>query len=158
MALRFDDEAELRRILPNARIAGMTSAPPAPTPPTSGTITLWLALPVKGKARPRAFLDGDKIRARKPKAYAAWIRQAVAQFRAQWPHPPLQRVDRLDVVFWGGSRANDGDNGIGSVCDALVKACVIVDDNLTRIPSGSWDWQPADTPRIAVTLKWSTTS
>lgn len=167
MTLRLEPDAVWQCGCGRWRAKGATCCSPAPVAPQApikaraisapGEATLWLTLPVKGKARARVYQDeAGESRARKPAHYAEWLRNARRQFQAQWAgRPTLERLERLDVVFWGGSRANDGDNGVGSVMDAMVKAGVVVQDNLKRIPRGSWDWQPSETPRIEVRIKWA---
>jgi len=156
---------EFRRLLKEAggdlrmvdtRKIGRTNTARKPTVPVveSGqTYMLVLSLPPKGKARGRSFIDdGGGIDVRRPADYTEWLRQAQKQITSQWTGPMrLERV-RVDVKLIGGAGSCDGDNAIGSVLDAMVKAGVIKDDRLRVVRAGSWEWVESDSARIEVTI------
>ena len=86
------------------------------------------------KARPRVTAKRTFM----PKNYADWKENAIAAFRLQHIGSAIAVPVSLEVVLIGKHlRKGDGDNTIGSICDALVQAGVLEDDNLLKVPSES---------------------
>ena len=112
----------------------------------TGIIHLSLAQSVKGKARPRLGGRRGGQRAFMPQDYVDWMEEAGLDFFAQWRRlgqlGPMQQVHRLVIRFLGGDRGVDTDNGAGSVMDALVKAGLIREDNMTVVPWLDVKWEP----------------
>ncbi len=113
-----------------------------PTPPdaqrTVRTITLWIPGSVTPKARPRVTSNGTFL----PKRYREWRLRAegeiIMQVNQMNPLPQLP-IERAAVrIILRGKHRGDGDNAIGSVCDALVGAGIFSSDSLKQIPFGSW--------------------
>jgi Holliday junction resolvase RusA-like endonuclease len=113
-----------------------------PTPPdaqrTVRTITLWIPGSVTPKARPRVTSNGTFL----PKRYREWRLRAegeiIMQVNQMNPLPQLP-IERASVrIILRGKHRGDGDNAIGSVCDALVGAGIFSSDSLKQIPFGSW--------------------
>lgn len=86
------------------------------------------------KARPRVV---DR-RAFMPQNYTDWKDRAIDSLRTQYIGEAIAVPVSLDVVLIGKhSRKCDADNEIGSICDALVQAEILADDNMLKIPSES---------------------
>ncbi|WP_254563741.1 RusA family crossover junction endodeoxyribonuclease [Oscillatoria sp. HE19RPO] len=102
------------------------------------TLTLWIPGPVIPKARPRVTANGTYL----PKRYREWRLRAEGEIIMQvhqmnpLPQLPLERA-AVRIILRGKHRG-DGDNAIGSVCDALVSAGIFSSDSLKQIPFGSW--------------------
>ncbi|AFY85227.1 RusA family crossover junction endodeoxyribonuclease [Oscillatoria acuminata] len=140
----------LQRSKPEARSRNLRTEPrkakpqetPQPTPPdaqrTVRTITLWIPGSVTPKARPRVTSNGTFL----PKRYREWRLRAegeiIMQVNQMNPLPQLP-IERASVrIILRGKHRGDGDNAIGSVCDALVGAGIFSADSLKQIPFGSW--------------------
>ena len=86
-------------------------------------------------------------------AYQDWLKEAIFQLRQQWKSQPLQSISKLSVQFYGKSARSDLDNLVGAVMDALVKAEVIRNDNLTVINHLETAWERSrDNPKIEIIL------
>lgn len=102
------------------------------------TLTLWIPGPVIPKARPRVTSNGTYL----PKRYREWRLRAEGEILMQvhqmnpLPQLPIERA-AVRIILRGKHRG-DGDNAIGSVCDALVSAGIFSSDSLKHIPFGSW--------------------
>jgi hypothetical protein len=102
------------------------------------TLTLWIPGPVIPKARPRVTSNGTYL----PKRYREWRLRAEGEILMQvhqmnpLPQLPIERA-AVRIILRGKHRG-DGDNAIGSVCDALVSAGIFTADSLKHIPFGSW--------------------
>ncbi len=105
---------------------------------TPGTLIFWIPGSVTPKARPRVTSNGTFL----PKRYREWRLRAEGEIIMQvhqmspLPQLPIERA-ALRIILRGKHRG-DGDNAIGSVCDALVGAGIFSDDSLKQIPFGSW--------------------
>ncbi|MBO0349782.1 RusA family crossover junction endodeoxyribonuclease [Phormidium pseudopriestleyi FRX01] len=102
------------------------------------TLTLWIPGSVTPKARPRVTANGTYL----PKRYREWRLRAegeiIMQVHQMNPLPQLP-IERAAVrIILRGKHRGDGDNAIGSVCDALVSAGIFTADSLKQIPFGSW--------------------
>ncbi|MCT7961076.1 RusA family crossover junction endodeoxyribonuclease [Laspinema sp. D1] len=102
------------------------------------TLTFWIPGPVIPKARPRVTANGTYL----PKRYREWRLRAegeiIMQVHQMNPLPQLP-IERAAVrIILRGKHRGDGDNAIGSVCDALVGAGIFSSDSLKQIPFGSW--------------------
>ncbi len=102
------------------------------------TLTLWIPGSVTPKARPRVTANGTFL----PKRYREWRLRAEGEILMQvhqmnpLPQLPIERA-AVRIILRGKHRG-DGDNAIGSVCDALVGAGIFSSDSLKQIPLGSW--------------------
>ncbi|MCT7977240.1 RusA family crossover junction endodeoxyribonuclease [Laspinema olomoucense] len=105
---------------------------------TVRTLTLWIPGSVTPKARPRVTANGTFL----PKRYREWRLRAEGEILMQvhqmnpLPQLPIERA-AVRIILRGKHRG-DGDNAIGSVCDALVGAGIFSSDSLKQIPFGSW--------------------
>ena len=105
------------------------------------------------KARPRSFRG--QSRPYMPIVYKNWLKDAKTLLEEWWIWPPLERVDLMEVEFYGAARG-DLDNRLGSVLDAMVQAKVITDDNVNVIPNVRMSFKKAKTAdaRIHIKLTW----
>jgi Holliday junction resolvase RusA-like endonuclease len=100
--------------------------------------SFWIPGKVTPKARPRVTKNGTFF----AKRYREWRLKAqgeiIMQVQQMNPSPklPIQSA-ALRILLYGNHRG-DGDNSIGSVCDALVAAGVLPADSLKYLPYGSW--------------------
>ena len=104
------------------------------------------------KARPRSFQG--QARPYMPAAYKQWIKDARMHLSEWWVEPPLNRVEMLDVHFYGPARG-DLDNRVGSLCDAM-NGIVIHDDNVNVLPRMRLSFTKAKTADacIHIYLTW----
>lgn len=115
--------------------------------------TFWIPGSVTPKARPRVTANGTFF----PKRYREWRLRAQGEILMQLqqmdplPQLPIERA-ALRIVLRGKHRG-DGDNSIGSVCDALVSAGVLPSDSLKHIPFGSWRHIPDGETGVKIQIK-----
>lgn len=103
------------------------------------------------KARPR--FSAGKV-PYMPKEYMQWKKDLRALMAEWWTTPPLDHVDRIDLVFKGPARY-DLDNLAGSVLDA-GQGLVWTNDRCTVIPTLNLQWiktKPANSS-ISLTVCW----
>ena len=91
---------------------------------------LHIPLRPMSKERPRSF--SGQSRPYMSRSYKLWMKDCVAVMQEWWVGPPLQKVDFIHIEHHGAARG-DLDNKTGAVMDALVKANVIIDDNVTVV-------------------------
>ena len=104
------------------------------------------------KARPRSFQG--QARPYMPVTYKNWIKDARMLLSEWWVEPPLERVQMMDVHFYGPARG-DLDNRVGSLCDAM-NGLVIKDDNVNVLPRMRLSFTKAKTAEacIHIRLTW----
>lgn len=100
--------------------------------------SFWIPGKVTPKARPRVTNNGTFF----PKRYREWRLKAqgeiIMQVQQMTPPPKLPIQEAALRILLCGNHRGDGDNAIGSVCDALVSAGVLPSDSLKYLPYGSW--------------------
>ena len=114
---------------------------------------LLIPLRPMSKERPRSF--SGQSRPYMSRNYKLWMKDCVAVLEEWWPWPPLQKVDHITIEHHGAARG-DLDNKTGAVMDALVKAKVIIDDNVNVVPRRKEVFVKASTKdsHIVVRLRW----
>ena len=114
-----------------------------------------LRIPLRpmSKERPRSFQG--QSRPYMSRNYKLWMKDCVAVMQEWWPWPPLQKVEHIHIEHHGAARG-DLDNKTGAVMDALVKAKVIIDDNVTVVGDRTERFVKAKTKdsHIIVRLEW----
>ncbi|MEB3829189.1 RusA family crossover junction endodeoxyribonuclease [Phormidium sp. CCY1219] len=117
------------------------------------TLTFWIPGSVTPKARPRVTLNGTYL----PKRYREWRLRAEGEIlmQLQQIHPtPALPIERAALrILLCGKHRGDGDNAIGSVCDALVGAGVLQTDSLKHLCYGSWKHVPHRETGVKIQLK-----
>lgn len=111
-------------------------------------LKLSLKMDPKSKQRPRfngrfAYTD---------KAYRDWLTEAIKQFEAQYDGPTITKTTYVSIEMYGNSARSDIDNLSGSVLDAMVKAKVIKNDNLTIIDDLRIKWYRSKDPVIEIEI------
>lgn len=71
-----------------------------------------------------SFIKSDK-------ASEAQLNAMIAAFQTQWPDEPVEHPD-MTVRFYVTAQRADRDNMLNAVMDALVRAGVLVNDNIKR--------------------------
>lgn len=105
-------------------------------------IKLTLSGLIVPKARPRVTRGSTFM----PANYVQWKDAAVFSFTTQTSKRELTNVF-ITVVLRGKHRESaDSDNLIGSIFDALVKAKIIVNDNLKHVRGHSLVYRPSKEP------------
>lgn len=89
---------------------------------------LTLNLPPQSKLRPVVTRNGAY---HKPK-YVNWLNQAVIQLDQLWNLPPLEAIDKIEIIYHSNLKGGDLDNCCGAVFDALTKAQVWIDDRIVN--------------------------
>ena len=114
---------------------------------------LYIPLRPMSKERPRSFQG--QSRPYMSRNYKLWTKDCVAVMQEWWVGPPLQKVKFLEIEHHGAARG-DLDNKDGSVMDALVKAGVVKDDNVTIIDDRRSTFHKAKVKEahIIVRLEW----
>jgi len=85
------------------------------------------------KARPRGTPTGRHYL---PQNYRDWKQSAIWELRQQHHGEPIAVPVQVEITLTGKhSRRGDADNIAGAILDAMVQAGILIDDNLTRIPS-----------------------
>ena len=114
---------------------------------------LHIPLRPMSKERPRSFQG--QSRPYMSRNYKLWMKDCVAVMQEWWPWPPLQKVEHIHIEHHGAARG-DLDNKTGAVMDALVKAKVIIDDNVTVVGDRTERFVKASTKdsHIIVRLEW----
>ena len=131
-----------------------TSAPKETTTQSSPKIySFWIPGKVTPKARPRVTKNGTFF----PKRYREWRLKAqgeiIMQIQQMNPPPKLpMQAAALRILLFGNHRG-DGDNAIGSVCDALVSAGVLPSDSLKYLPYGSWRHIKSEETGVKIEIK-----
>ena len=108
-------------------------------------------VPLMSKARPR--FAGGKV-PYMPKEYMKWKKDLRALMAEWWTDPPLEHVERIDLIFKGPAR-HDLDNLMGAVLDA-GNDLIWCSDRCNVIPNlfGSWTkTKPADSS-IYLRVRW----
>jgi len=108
------------------------------SPKSPKIYSFWIPGKVTPKARPRVTKNGTFF----PKRYREWRLRAqgeiIMQIQQMNPLPKLPFQEAALRILLCGNHRGDGDNAIGSVCDALVSAGVLPSDSLKYLPYGSW--------------------
>lgn len=104
--------------------------------------TFELPFAMQSKKRPRVTRNGVYY----DNAYKTWSRIAVETLYLQWDGPSINEIKLLSVTFLGGNMRMDGDNCIGAVMDAMVKANIVKNDTVKQIPIGLWCYKPGIKP------------
>lgn len=114
---------------------------------------LHIPLRPMSKERPRSF-SGQR-RPYMSRNYKLWMKDCVAVMQEWWILPPLQKVEHIHIEHHGAARG-DLDNKTGAVMDALVKAKVIIDDNVTVVDDRTERFVKASVKNshIIVRLEW----
>ena len=114
---------------------------------------LHIPLRPMSKERPRSFQG--QSRPYMSRNYKLWMKDCVAIMEEWWPWPPLRKVEHIHIEHHGAARG-DLDNKTGAVMDALVKAKVIIDDNVTVVGDRTERFVKARTKdsHIIVRLEW----
>ena len=114
---------------------------------------LHIPLRPMSKERPRSF--SGQSRPYMSRNYKLWMKDCVAVMQEWWIGPPLQKVDFIHIEHHGAARG-DLDNKTGAVMDALVKANVIIDDNVTVVDNRTERFVKASVKNshIIVRLEW----
>ena len=114
---------------------------------------LHIPLRPMSKERPRSF--SGQSRPYMSRNYKLWMKDCVAVMQEWWVLPPLQKVNHITIEHHGAARG-DLDNKTGAVMDALVKAKVIIDDNVNVVPRRREVFVKASTKdsHIVVRLRW----
>lgn len=114
---------------------------------------LHIPLRPMSKERPRSYQG--QSRPYMSRTYKLWMKDCVAVMQEWWVGPPLQKVKFLEIEHHGAARG-DLDNKDGSVMDALVKAGVIKDDNVSIIDDRRSTFHKAKVKEahIIVRLEW----
>ena len=114
---------------------------------------LHIPLRPMSKERPRSF-SGQR-RPYMSRNYKLWMKDCVAVMQEWWVLPPLQKVEHIHIEHHGAARG-DLDNKTGAVMDALVKAKVIIDDNVTVVDDRTERFVKAKVKEahIIVRLEW----
>ena len=114
---------------------------------------LHIPLRPMSKERPRSF--SGQSRPYMSRNYKLWMKDCVAVMQEWWVGPPLQKVEHIHIEHHGAARG-DLDNKTGAVMDALVKAKVIVDDNVTVVDDRTERFVKASVKdsHIIVRLEW----
>ena len=114
---------------------------------------LYIPLRPMSKERPRSF--SGQSRPYMSRNYKLWMKDCVAVMQEWWVGPPLQKVEHIHIEHHGAARG-DLDNKTGAVMDALVKAKVIVDDNVTVVDDRTERFVKASVKdsHIIVRLEW----
>ena len=85
------------------------------------------------KARPRGTPTGRHYL---PQNYRDWKDAAIWELKQQHQGEPIAVPVQIEITLTGKhSRRGDADNIAGAILDAMVQAGILLDDNLTRIPS-----------------------
>ena len=85
------------------------------------------------KARPRSGKNRSHYL---PENYREWKNQAIWELRQQHQGEAIAVPVAIEITLTGKhSRRGDADNIAGAILDAMVQAGILIDDNLTRIPS-----------------------
>jgi len=114
---------------------------------------LHIPLRPMSKERPRSF--SGQSRPYMSRNYKLWMKDCVAVMQEWWIGPPLQKVKYVFIEHHGAARG-DLDNKDGSVFDALVKAGVLVDDNVNVVDKRGSAFYKAKVKEahIIVRLEW----
>jgi len=114
---------------------------------------LHIPLRPMSKERPRSFQG--QSRPYMSRNYKLWMKDCVAVMQEWWVLPPLQKVEHIHIEHHGAARG-DLDNKTGAVMDALVKAKVIIDDNVTVVDDRTERFVKASVKNshIIVRLEW----
>jgi len=114
---------------------------------------LHIPLRPMSKERPRSFQG--QSRPYMSRNYKLWMKDCVAVMQEWWVGPPLQKVEHIHIEHHGAARG-DLDNKTGAVMDALVKAKVIIDDNVTVVDDRTERFVKASVKNshIIVRLDW----
>ena len=114
---------------------------------------LHIPLRPMSKERPRSFQG--QSRPYMSRNYKLWMKDCVAVMQEWWVGPPLQKVEHIHIEHHGAARG-DLDNKTGAVMDALVKAKVIIDDNVTVVGDRTERFVKASVKNahIIVRLEW----
>ena len=117
------------------------------------TRELHIPLRPMSKERPRSFQG--QSRPYMSRNYKLWMKDCVAVMQEWWVLPPLQKVEHIHIEHHGAARG-DLDNKTGAVMDALVKAKVIIDDNVTVVDDRTERFVKASVKNshIIVRLDW----
>ncbi len=124
------------------------------SPESSAKIySFWIPGNVTPKARPRVTKNGTFF----PQRYREWRLKAQGEILMQIHrmNPPLElplKTAALRIILYGKHRG-DGDNAIGSVCDALVSAGVLPSDSLKYLPYGSWRHIKSEETGVKIEIK-----
>jgi Holliday junction resolvase RusA-like endonuclease len=115
--------------------------------------SFWIPGNVTPKARPRVTKNGTFF----PQRYREWRLKAQGEILMQIHrmNPPLElplKTAALRIILYGKHRG-DGDNAIGSVCDALVSAGVLPSDSLKYLPYGSWRHIKSEETGVKIEIK-----
>lgn len=85
------------------------------------------------KARPRSGKNRSHYL---PENYRDWKQSAIWELQRQHQGEPIAVPVAIEITLTGKhSRRGDADNIAGAILDAMVQAGILIDDNLTRIPS-----------------------
>jgi Holliday junction resolvase RusA-like endonuclease len=113
----------------------------------------WIPGKVTPKARPRVTKNGTFF----PQRYREWRLRAqgeiIMQVQQMNPPPKLPFQEAALRILLCGNHRGDGDNAIGSVCDALVSAGVLPSDSLKYLPYGSWRHIKSETTGVKIEIK-----
>ena len=114
---------------------------------------LHIPLRPMSKERPRSFQG--QSRPYMSRNYKLWMKDCVAVMQEWWVGPPLQKAKYVFIEHHGAARG-DLDNKDGSVFDALVKAGVLVDDNVNVVNKRGSAFYKAKVKdaHIIVRLEW----
>ena len=114
---------------------------------------LYIPLRPMSKERPRSFQG--QSRPYMSRNYKLWMKDCVTIMQEWWVGPPLQKVKYVFIEHHGAARG-DLDNKDGSVFDALVKAGVLVDDNVNVVDKRGSAFYKAKVKdsHIIVRLEW----
>tara|TARA_B100000459_G_scaffold29459_1_gene14224 strand:- start:20 stop:541 length:522 start_codon:yes stop_codon:yes gene_type:complete len=114
---------------------------------------LHIPLRPMSKERPRSFQG--QSRPYMSRNYKLWMKDCVAVMQEWWVGPPLQKAKYVFIEHHGAARG-DLDNKDGSVFDALVKAGVLVDDNVNVVDKRGSAFYKAKVKdaHIIVRLEW----
>ncbi len=104
--------------------------------------------------RPRLFiLDIDPKPAARPRFYRGrvhtepkyrdWQIRCEQLLRPMWSGDPLERVQRMEMLFIGANRRMDLDNCIKAVLDVYVSCKILRNDNLAVLDSLSANYHHA---------------
>ncbi len=116
-------------------------------------LSFWIPGRVIPKARPRVTRNGTFL----PQLYKQWRLRAegeiLMQLQQMHPQPQLPIQQAAVRIMLYGKHRGDGDNCIGSVCDALVSAGLLPSDTLKHLPYGYWRHIPSQTTGVKIELK-----
>lgn len=85
------------------------------------------------KARPRGTPNGRHYL---PKNYREWKEAAIWELKQQHNGMAIAVPVGVEIILLGKHRRRgDADNIAGAILDAMVQAGILVDDNLSRVPS-----------------------